>query len=128
MEYEIINPSDECYVSSDEDIVASAVVLFLGNGKYPLNDADDKPLPTFFMLGGDLEEAFKYRFGLTLSEFLSHNENLLKMANCCSSFRYARERSSTNNIGAAAKALEKQLRKRAALNTTADKTSLRSAG
>lgn len=118
MEYEIGNPSDKCYVSADEDIVASAVVLFLGNGKYFINDADDKQLPTFFMLGGDPEEAFKNRFDVTLSEFLSHNESLIKMADCCSSFRYAGERSSMNNIGAAAKALEEQLRKRATQNIT----------
>ncbi len=118
MEYEIINPSDKCYVSADEDIVASAVVLFLGSGKYPLKDADDKLLPTCFIFGGDPEEAFKNRFDVTLTEFLFQNESLIKMADCCSSFRYAGERSSMNNIGAAAKALEEQLRKRAAQNTT----------
>lgn len=125
MEYEIGNPSDKCFVSADSDIVASAVVLFLGNGKYFVNDADDKQLPTFFILGGDPNDAFKDRFGETLDDFMSKEESLIKMADCCATFRYASERSSMNNIGAAAKELEKQLRNRVAQHTTPVNRALR---
>jgi hypothetical protein len=117
-EYEISNPSDECYVSADEDIVASAAITLLGNGAYPCKSKDGRSLPSLFIFGGDVDLTYKDRFGISFSDYLSVPENLIKAAECLEKFRYARERTSMNNIGKAAAALAVNLRKRAAQLTT----------
>ena len=117
MEFEIGNPSDKCFVSADEDIVVSAAVTLLGRGQYFVQAGDDRKFPTFFALGGDPDVAYKEAYGITFSDFFKQNDNLVKVADCLASFRYAGERSSMNNIGAEAAALTETLRKRAAQTT-----------
>ena len=118
-EYEISNPSDECYVSSDEDIIASAAITLLGNGAYPCSNKEGRSLPSFCLFGGDCDKAYNEVFGVTFDAFMSVPENLIKVAECLKTFRYARERTSMNNIGRSAAALVKNLLKRAAQLTTA---------
>jgi hypothetical protein len=118
-EYKVSNPSDECYVSADEDIVASAAITLLGRGQYPCKNKEGRSLPSLFIFGGDPEAAYKSEFGISFSDFLSVAENLIKAAECVEKFRYARERTSINDIGKAAAALAVNLRKRAAHLTTA---------
>lgn len=117
-EYEICNPSDECYVSADEDIVASAAITLLGRGQYPCKNKEGRSLPSLFIFGGDPEATYKSEFGISFSDFLSVPENLIKVAACLEKFRYTRERTSMNNIGKAAAALAVNSRKRAAQLTT----------
>lgn len=118
MRYEIINPSDKCFLRADSDIVASAATIILGNGAYGLRDERDRSLPCMFLFGGDPDAAWKDRFGITFSEYIGKPESLSAMADCLATFRYAGERSSLNNIGAAAAALEKRLRNRAEQHAT----------
>ena len=114
MEYEISNPSDQCFVSHDEPVIVAAAVTILGNGMYLCAD-----LPTLYMFGCDPDEIFKKRFNITLSEIAKNPECLNKIADCFDTFRYSGKRSSINNIGEAAKSLSKNLRMRAAQLTTA---------
>jgi len=114
MEREIRNPSDKCFITTDQDIVAAAAVTLLGNGQYFIHDSKGKQLPTFFAFGEDVDVTWKARFGVGLSDWLKGAENLMKVADCLKTFRYAGKRSSMNNIGAAAKSIEKTCRKAAA--------------
>lgn len=106
MKYEIGNPSDLCYITAEEDIMATACILHLGNGQYftvPLDGDKGRRLPSFFALGGDVDATWKDAFGVTHTEFIEKPENREKMAKCFESFEYAHERSSLNNIGKRAK-------------------------
>lgn len=38
MKYEIINPSDKCFITSDDERLAEIVCVMLGNGSYGLKD------------------------------------------------------------------------------------------
>ena len=40
MKYEIVNPSDKCYISSENEKVAKFACLIIGNGKYGLKNAE----------------------------------------------------------------------------------------
>ena len=46
--YEIINPSDKCFVSAERDEVAAIVGLLLGNGMYGMRDGQRVVLPIIF--------------------------------------------------------------------------------
>lgn len=108
--YEIINPSDKCYLWAGEEIVISAAVLILGHGQYMVRGLDGGSLPTCFIMGGNPDEAFRECFGISFTEFMIKGENLRKVADCYSTFEYEGERTSMNDIGARAKALEKRYR------------------
>ena len=113
VKYEIGNPSDKCFIAADDDKVAAAVILLLGNGQYFAEPQEGDPkrnIPTFFALGGDVDATWKDAFGVTFTEFMDAFENREKLAVCFESFEYAAERSSLNNIGARAKAFAKGCR------------------
>ena len=106
MRYEIINPSDQCFVTTDDDRIACVVGLLLGNGAYGMgDDADRVVLPIIF---NGWRGWFAETFGEGIEPFMLANAG--KIADCLSTFEYARERSSLNNIGAAAKGYEAWLR------------------
>lgn len=110
-EYEIINPSDECYLTGAGEPLAAACVI-LGRGAYALKDKKgDTDACPLFLLGG-VDDWWKKTFGRTLSEYLDTNP-WAAMADVFDTFRYARTRSSMNNIGKAAKEYATAMRKRA---------------
>ena len=102
MKVEIINPSDECYLESDDVRVLQACGLFLGNGQYALNDEKGETILPIFMFGG-ADEFIAETFPEGFNKFV--DDNLEKIRDCFKTFKYARERTSLNNIGAAAKKL-----------------------
>ena len=101
MKFEIGNPSDKCFLEADDAKVATACILFLGNGQYFCKnvETDESIAGAFFALGGDVEETWKHFHGIGFEEFISKPETKRKMAECFASFHYAGERSSMNNIG-----------------------------
>ena len=103
MRYEIINPSDECYISSDNEAVAKYACLLIGNGKYGLHNAETGESVLSIYLFGISEEEILLEFGETLEDFFEHNKK--EIAECLNTFEYAGERTSINNIEATAKHL-----------------------
>ena len=94
MKYEIINPSDECYIESENETVACFCTLLLGNGMYALNnDNDETILPV--LVGYDADEWVKNHIG-DVDTFMS--EHIDEIIQCLRSVEYARERTSMNNI------------------------------
>ena len=93
MKYEIINPSDECYIESENETVACFCTLILGKGKYALhNDNDEAILPVVL---GYVDEWVKNHIG-DVEKFIS--EHIDEIIQCLRSVEYARERTSMNNI------------------------------
>jgi hypothetical protein len=101
MTFEIGNPSDKCFLNADDPKIAAACILFLGGGQYFCKNAEtEENIPgTFFALGGDIEDVWKKSHGIGFKEFISKPETKSKMRLCFSSFYYATEGSSFNNIG-----------------------------
>lgn len=102
MLYEIINPSDRCYISADDETLAIAACILLGNGTYGLMCCESR-------------EVVLCPFGISVFDSENHkledyvNEKSSELAEVLKSFHYAYERSSCNNIAARAAALAKAL-------------------
>ena len=107
MKYEIINPSDKCYISSENDKVAKFCCLLLGNGRYGLKNAETGENVFPIYLFGMSEKVIIEEFGEPLEAFLKNNKT--QIAECFKSFEYASERTSVNNIGERANAFYKKL-------------------
>jgi hypothetical protein len=110
MRFEIGNPSDKCFVDAEDPKAAAAAITLLGHGQYFCKAEDGTDYPAFYVLGGDPQEIWKDKFGLTLNEYLA-GSGLDAIIDCLKTFRYDGERSSMNNIGAAAKSWIKNLEK-----------------
>lgn len=107
MKFEIINPSDKCYISSENEKVAKFCCLLLGDGKYGLDNANTGETVFHIYLFGMSDEVIIEEFGEPLNLFLEHNKK--QIAECFRSFEYAGERTSLNNIGARASVFYKKL-------------------
>jgi hypothetical protein len=88
--YEFVTPSDPITFKTDDDKVAYACAVVLGNGKAGCHRHDEKGnevnLNTMLMLCADPEPVIKEDLGMSLDEFL--DKNRLKMAECFLSFAY----------------------------------------
>jgi len=105
MKFEIINPSDKCYIHGDivdDKEALCAVALILGNGSYALVDADGETLIPILTFDVPLEW-WTDEFCRTLDDSLSDIGNIERMARIFESFEYDGERTSMNDIGARAK-------------------------
>jgi hypothetical protein len=111
MKYEIGNPGDQCFLEADDDKVAAACILFLGNGQYfCTNLATGEKVPgTFFALSGDVNETWKAYLGISFEEFITLPESRKDMSECFKTFSYAHERTSMTNIGKNAEILSKTI-------------------
>lgn len=98
MMYEIINPSDKCFVSAERDEGAAIVGLLLGNGMYGMRDGQRVVLPIIF---NGWREWFLKTYGAEIEPWML--EHAAEIAAALDTFEYAAERSSMNNIGATAK-------------------------
>ena len=107
MKYQIINPSDECYISSENERVAKYACLLIGNGKYGLHNAETGESVLSVYLFGISDEEILAEFGEPLNDFFEHNKK--EIAECINTFEYAGERTSLNNIGLTAKHLYKAI-------------------
>lgn len=75
MIYELVNPSDKYEFEAEHDVVAAAVGIILGRGRYGVWRTDGlgskivHVLPVF--LFGGAEEGFKEGYGINLQDYLS---------------------------------------------------------
>jgi hypothetical protein len=103
--YEIINPSDLCYVTG-EFLPVSAAVALLGNAKYGAESADGKNKMPIFILGG-FSEWFLDTFKTSFTDYFdTHKQEIIDVLK---TFEYAGERSSMNDIGKYAKRLAEKI-------------------
>lgn len=107
--FEIVNPSDECYIYSDDPIIAAAAVCVVGEGAYGMNEKGGERFEMPIFLFGGSEEWFKEKTGAGFDVYLKNNH--LKISDCLKTFEYPKERTSLNNIGARASAWAKILTK-----------------
>ena len=116
MKYEIINPSDKCFMTCDDEKIVSAAVIFLGKGAFGCKaiGQDTKSLPTLFIFGGSINATWNDCFGVTFDQFMESPDVYEKLAECFRTFEYAEERMSLNNIGLVAKMLEEACIKKVA--------------
>lgn len=105
MKYEIINPSDKCYISSENEKVAKYACLLIGNGMYGLHNAEtgESVFPAYIFAMS--VEQILLEFGEPLGDFFEHNKK--EIAECLNTFEYATERTSLNDIGKAARTIYK---------------------
>lgn len=113
MKYEIINPSDKCYITSDEPFAAMISCMLIGCGWYGLKDEEGTVvLPPFVPVEKMLNIS-----GDELKGKVENNR--IKIYECLRSFEYDSTPTSCNNIGSAAKyhadMLEKLLREEGSL-------------
>lgn len=106
-EYEVINPSDECYITGGGEELAAACV-FLGRGKYALRAEDGTEGCPLFLFGG-FNEWWTETFGRTFDAYMETKPHEA-IAKVLETFRYQGERSSMNNIGKAAQRTADALR------------------
>lgn len=103
--YEIVNPSDKCFLTAPTLLVAALAVALLGDGKYGLKDHEtgETAVPLFIFGGHD--EWFQSQFGSTFEQLLdtfTHPDAAMLLAAALQSVEYAGERGSLNNIKARA--------------------------
>lgn len=109
-EYEVINPSDKCYLTGAGEALCAAGI-FLGRGRYGLCDKDGNEGLPIFLFGG-LDEWWVKQYGHAFEAYMD-TKPYAAIADVLATFRYAGERSSMNDIGAAAKNIVKSLRLKA---------------
>jgi hypothetical protein len=107
LNFEIINPSDKCFIEGDFKTCCIATCL-LGEGKYGLQQVDGE-LKMPLMLFGDTTGFFKKNFNATMQETLE-NINNKELINVLSTV-HTETKSSLNDIEGYAKQLIQQLRK-----------------
>ncbi len=107
MKFEIINPSDKCFITAHDERLAIIACTVLGQGWYGLRYQDGdtvmyplQPLGEALCVGED-----------EIKTIIDENRN--ELADVFASFEYENERTSLNDIGATAIAYAKALRKEA---------------
>lgn len=108
--YEIINPSDKCFIYGDNVRVAKFCCLLLGNGRYGLIDSETNESVFGLHFFGMSEQEEIEEFGEPLAKFMENNA--AEIVKCFNSFEYPSERTSINNIGAVAEILAKKVAKK----------------
>lgn len=94
--YEIINPSDECFIYADDVRLAKIACAYLGSGYYGLRDENGEAIMHPFE---DIETATEMKES-EIKKFI--DDNKIALAKVFRSFEYKGERTSLNNIGARA--------------------------
>ena len=103
--YEIINPSDKCFIYAEDVRLAKIACILLGQGFYGLMDENGEQVMGIFETFGSAIEMEEAKVG----EFIAENKK--ELAEVFRSFEYAGERTSLNNIGERAKNYAIQLEK-----------------
>ncbi len=98
--YEIINPSDKCFIHADDEMCAKVVCTLLGNGWYGLKDENGAAVMLLFEEAIPAEE---------VSDFVM--KNAAQITTVLESFSYEEERTSLNDIGERARVLAAAFRK-----------------
>jgi hypothetical protein len=97
MQYEIINPSDQCFMVHEDKKIAITACLVLGSGLYGLTDESGKSVLPILAFSGS-KEFLKEEFGGTdeYGSFLA--KNYAGIADALESVYLPGERSSMNDI------------------------------
>lgn len=100
MRYEIINPSDKCYITAEDPVLAKIACCVLGGGWYGLKAETGE---TIIHPLESLEE----NTGMRTEELTAYlNEHTLEIVRVYRSFEYgSAERTSMNDIGGLAERL-----------------------
>jgi hypothetical protein len=101
MKLEIKNPSDKCFLNSEDIEACSFATLMISNGKFALTDEEGKLVLPLFMFSG-MESINKFwieNYGHSLDEFLKNPEMKKRVSEACKTFFYDGERTSLTNIG-----------------------------
>lgn len=93
MKYEIINPSDKCYIYAEDVRLAKVACALLGGGWYGLKDEQGEAVMNVF-------EAIDESIGVPVDQLKEFtNGHAAELAVVFRSFEYAGERTSLNHIG-----------------------------
>lgn len=90
--YEIINPSDKCFIYADDVRLAKIVCALLGEGWYGLRDENGEGIMHILQ---SLDEALEMKEEEVIT-FIDNNKK--EIAKVLRSFEYPMERSSLNDI------------------------------
>lgn len=113
MKYEIINPSDECYLEHPEQKVAITAGLVLGGGAYGLKSVETCEMALPILAFGGAEEFLNKTFGGPESYALFVAENYRAISDALLSVSLPQERTSLNDIAGRAHSLGRTLAKKA---------------
>ena len=108
MNYEIINPSDKCFIASSDREAACAAVLILGDGMYALRDETGAPVMPILAFGG-ADEWWIETFGHRLPDYLETAPHAA-IADVLATFTYERKSTSVNDIAGRALSYYKHFR------------------
>lgn len=99
MKFEIINPSDKCFMTADDLLIAAIAVCLLSEGRYALKGVDNDKIVPLFLFGGH-DEWFKSQFDLSFEEAMQKvsTEKRPQLISALKSIEYEYERGSLNNI------------------------------
>lgn len=86
MTYEFITMSDKITFLADDDKIAYATVLLIGNGKAGCTREDGESIPTMLMFDRNATETAKQYLGEDIDTFIDTNQE--KVAECLLSFAY----------------------------------------
>lgn len=115
MKLEIINPSDECYLDTDDIEAAAFATMVIGRGAYGLRDESGKHYCPIMIFGGDVNTEWNANFGHDFDKYtLDTAEDYDRTAAAMETFTMPRERSSLNDIGEAFKRYARLCRNKAA--------------
>ena len=92
MKYEIINPSDKCFIYADDVRLAKIVCSVLGEGIYGLKDETGESVMYVFE---PIDEALSMNIE-DIKKFI--NDNVSELSKVFLSLEYQDERTSLNNI------------------------------
>jgi len=108
--FEIINPSDPYTIESDDFAAAAGACVLLGEGAYGLREVDgEREMPIFLLAPlARIDGWFRDNCGGSLNETLGGKRAAI--ADALATVKAQRERSSLNDIGAAAHGLATALR------------------
>jgi hypothetical protein len=111
MKYEIVNPSDQCFMEHADPKVAIAACLILGEGRYGLKDPEGNTVLPLVAFGG-AKEFLNAAFGGedAYGSFIADNYGPLSDA--LASVSLSGERSSMNDIRGRAQRIATGLRER----------------
>ena len=95
--YEIVNPSDKCFIYAEDVRLAKIACILLGQGWYGLLDENGEQVMGVLETLGSAIEIEEAKVG----NFIAEHKN--ELAKVFRSFEYAGEQTSLNNIGDRAK-------------------------
>jgi hypothetical protein len=111
MKYEIINPSDQCFIEHSDEKVAIAATIFLGEGKYGLSRvSDDNTVLPILLFGAG--KFFDEEYGGTEAFHAFVDANLPGIGDALLSVSRPGERSSLNDIMGRAHAMGERIKAR----------------